>query len=73
MLCFADCGLPDIKMSNIPPQHQRLAVVEERLKDPSSELNIDSLLVSFLVCHSMELTFRYLQLSVVNDDNIYPK
>lgn len=33
-------------MSHIPPAHKRLEVVEERLRDPSSELNIDSLLVS---------------------------
>lgn len=31
-------------MSSIPPQHKRLEKVEERLKNPNSELNIDSLL-----------------------------
>ena len=33
-------------MSNIPPQHRRLEEVEKQLKNPSSELNIDGLLVS---------------------------
>ncbi|XP_060563759.1 rho-associated protein kinase 2-like isoform X3 [Ruditapes philippinarum] len=31
-------------MSHIPPSHQRLKVIEDRLRNPNSELNIDSLL-----------------------------
>ncbi|WAR23085.1 ROCK2-like protein [Mya arenaria] len=34
----------DIKMSGVPPHHRRLEAVEERLKNPASELNVDSLL-----------------------------
>lgn len=49
------CGLLDTKMSHIPPQHQRLAVVEERLKDPNSELNIDSLLVCWFSFSTIQM------------------
>ncbi|XP_052774970.1 rho-associated protein kinase 1-like isoform X1 [Mya arenaria] len=31
-------------MSGVPPHHRRLEAVEERLKNPASELNVDSLL-----------------------------
>ena len=33
-------------MSHIPPHHRRLELVEEQLRNPKSELNIDGLLVS---------------------------
>ena len=36
-------------MSGIPPSHARLEVVEKRIRDPSSELNVDSLLVGLII------------------------